>query len=334
VNALGALVLQLLLVSGAILWSGIRLSRYGDMIAEKTGLGGTFIGLLLMAGVTSLPELVTGTSAVVIYGARDIAAGDAIGSCMFNLLILAALDFRQDQPLSTRIHQGHVLTAAFGITQLGLVGLAILGAPHLPAIGWIGVPSLLFIGLYVLSMRTIFVFERNRLRGIERELAAQESYAHVSVRRAILLYLGTASVLIAAAVYLPGLGEAIARQTGLASTFVGSLLVAASTSLPEIVVSAAAVRMGAVDMAAANLFGSNLFNIAILGVDDIVDVQGPLLRHVSHAHLLTTTAAMMMTAVAIVGLTFRASRKRFRLSWDAIAIAVIYVVTVALLRGA
>lgn len=330
-NSLPGLVLQFLVVSGVILWAGIRLTRYGDMIAEKTGLGGTFVGLLLMAGVTSLPELITGTSAVVVYGARDIAVGDAIGSCMFNLVILAALDIRQELPLSTRIHQGHVLTAAFGVVQLGLVALAIGGGGYAPAIGWIGVHSLIFIGIYVLAMRTIFVFERTRLSAVGRELAAQESYAHMSGRKAILLYTATASLLVAAAAYLPGLGEALARETGLGSSFVGSLFIAASTSLPEIVVTMAAARIGAVDMAAANLFGSNLFNIAILGIDDLVDVHGSLLQAVSPVHLVTLAAAIMMTGVAIIGLTYRASRKRFRLSWDAIAIVAIYIAATTLL---
>jgi cation:H+ antiporter len=332
VNTLPGLTLQVLAVSAVILWAGVRLSRYGDMIAEKTGVGGTFVGLLLMAGVTSLPELITGTSAVVVYGARDIAAGDAIGSCMFNLLILAWLDVRHEVPLSTRIHQGHTLTAAFGIVQLGLVVLAIVAGPHAPVLGWFGLHSLVFIGIYVLSMRTIYLFERARLGAVSKELAAQESYKHVSVRQAVLFYVATASVLVAAAAYLPGLGESLARVSGLGSSFVGSLFVAATTSLPEIVVSVAAARMGAVDMAAANLFGSNLFNVAILGIDDLVDVHGSLLQAVSPVHVVTASAAIMMTGVAIVGLTFRASRKRFRLSWDTIAIATIYGLATLLLK--
>jgi cation:H+ antiporter len=111
-----------------IVLSGVRLSRYGDVIAEKSGLGGTWMGVLVMAAVTSLPELVTGVSSIVVFDVPDIAAGDVIGSCMFNLLILAFLDFRHPEPLSARIHQGHVLSAAFGIVMLGLAALAMLPA--------------------------------------------------------------------------------------------------------------------------------------------------------------------------------------------------------------
>jgi cation:H+ antiporter len=324
--------LQFVGCSLLIMWSGVRLSRYGDMIAEKTGLGGTWVGLLLMAAVTSLPELVTGASAVALFHVTDIAAGDAIGSCMFNLVILALLDFPYPEPLTTRVHQGHVLTAAFGILQLGLVALAILAGPRAPMIGWIGVHSLLFIGLYALAMRTIFVFERRRLASVSRELAAQDQYGHVTTARAFGLYAATASVLVAAAVYLPGLGDQIARDSGLGESFVGSLFVAAATSLPEIMVSIGAVRMGAVDMAAGNLFGSNLFNVAILGVDDLIYTRGSMLAAVSRSHLATLVTAMMMTAVAVAGLTYRASNKRHRLSWDAIAIVLLYMIGVAMVH--
>ncbi|MEJ2699648.1 MAG: hypothetical protein P8Z70_08310, partial [Desulfuromonadales bacterium] len=102
--------------AAAIVFCGSRLSRYGDIIAEKTGLGRTWIGVLLMASVTSLPELMTGVSAVTYARVPDIAVGDVLGSCAFNLLILASLDvLEREKPISTRAQQGHVLSAAFGI---------------------------------------------------------------------------------------------------------------------------------------------------------------------------------------------------------------------------
>ena len=99
----------------------------------------------------------------------------------------------------------------------------------------------------------------------------------------------------------------------------------------KVAVSTAAMRLGALDMAVANLFGSNLFNVAVLGVDDLLYTDGVLLARVSLEHIVTATAAMMMTGIAIIGLTYRAARKRFHLSWDAVAIAAVYVLTMTLL---
>ena len=323
---------QLAACAVAILLSGVRLSRYGDIIAEKTGLGGTWTGLILMAAVTSLPELITGLSSVAIFDVPDIAAGDAIGSCMFNLAILAFLDFYHPSPLSARVHQGHVLSAAFGIFQLGLAALAVLANDRAPALGWIGIHSFVFLALYVFAMRTIFVFERARMAELAETLTGEIRYKDVTLARALLLYSANAVVLVAAAAYLPGAAKQFSHLTGLDESFVGSLLVAAATSLPEVVVSIAAVRMGALDMAVANLFGSNLFNIAVVGIDDLFYLPGSMLSFISRVHLVSLSAAMTMTAIAIIGLTYRARRKRHRVSWDSFAILAIYAVGVVLLH--
>lgn len=84
--------LQFVLCAGLIGFPGVRLSRYGDAIAALTGLSRNWVGLILLATVTSLPELVTGLSAVTVAAAPDIAVGDVLGSCVFNLMILALID--------------------------------------------------------------------------------------------------------------------------------------------------------------------------------------------------------------------------------------------------
>ncbi|WP_290792400.1 hypothetical protein [Flavihumibacter sp. UBA7668] len=82
-------------------------------------------------------------------------------------------------------------------------------------------------------------------------------------------YIGFALIIIVAALALPFFAEHIAESAGLIKSFVGTLFLAASTSLPEIAVSIAAVRMGALDMAIGGLLGSNIFNILILSIDDL-----------------------------------------------------------------
>lgn len=95
--------------TSVIIYSGTRLSKYGDIIAEKTGLGRTWIGVVLMASVTSLPELVTGISSVTYANVPDIAVGDVLGSCVFNMLIISFLDaMHRPTPISSRAHHGHV----------------------------------------------------------------------------------------------------------------------------------------------------------------------------------------------------------------------------------
>jgi len=328
------LLLQFAACALVILYAGVRLSRYGDIIAEKTGLGGAWIGVALLATVTSLPELITGASSVLVFDVPDIAVGDVIGSCMFNLLILAFLDVRDPAPLTARIHQGHVLSAAFGVLQLGLVALAMLAGARAPVVGWVGAHSFLFLAVYVFAIRTIFTFERNRMRDVAEQMTREIRYRDVSLQRAAALFGAAAAGLVAAAAYLPGVAEQFAASAGLSESFVGSLLVAISTSLPEVAVSIAAARIGAVDLAAGNLFGSNVLNIAVLGIDDLLYTRGSLLSAVASVHLLSLTASILMTAVAIIGLTYRADTKRYRLSWDTFVILIVYVAVAALLHAA
>jgi cation:H+ antiporter len=318
--------------TAAIVYSGTKLARYGDIIAEKTGMGRTWIGLVLMASVTSLPELITGISSVTFAGAPDIAAGDVLGSCVFNMLILSVLDgFCRQYPISSRAHHGHVLSGSIGILLLSIVSIGLFAGKGLFPFGWIGPYTLLFGIIYFIAMRLIFAYEKREIAAYMKEVAVELKYKEVAAKTAYIQYGVNALVVIAAAVFLPGIGKGIAETTGLGQTFVGSIFIAMSTSLPEVVVSVSAVRMEAIDMAIGNLFGSNIFNIFILGLDDVFFIKGPLLSHVSPSNIISALSAIAMTTIAIIGITYRAEKKYLFLAWDSIAIISVYVSNLMLL---
>jgi cation:H+ antiporter len=327
--------LWFLTLSFVIVVSGIWLSRYGDAIAEQTGLGRTWVGVVMMATVTSLPELITGSSAVVLYDLPDIAAGDALGSCMFNVLILAVVDVASPHPISQRVHQGHLVSAGFTVVLLGMVGWAIMAGNWAPSLGWVGLHSLVFIAIYLVAVRAIMTHERTRAAldpGVEVD--PESSTSGLTLRALFARYAVAALVLISAATFLPFIGDRLAEEMGLARSFVGNLFIAASTSLPEFVVSVAAVRLGAADLAVGNLFGSNLFNIAILGIEDVLYGRGVLLAVASRDHAFAVIGALMMTGVAMASLALRRPRKRFRVSWETMALLAIYLAAaVSIYRG-
>lgn len=126
--------------------------------------------------------------------------------------------------------------------------------------------------------------------------------------------------MVAAALWLPRLGAELARQTGLGQAFVGSLFVAITTSLPEIVVSLAAVRIGALDLGIGNVLGSNLFNLLILGLDDAFYRQGCLLADAGASHSVAVVAIAMRNGLFLIGLTYKVMTKGFALAWDTGAI--------------
>lgn len=314
------LVLEFILCAGVIVWCGALLSKYGDIIAEKAGLGRAWIGLVLMATVTSLPELVNGISSVTLADVPDIALGDVMGSCIYNLSLIAVIDvFHRPGPILGRGGGAHVLSSGFGVMLISLSAASILLSGNFPGVFHVGfyTPAIIFI--YLVSIRTIYLFERERIA----EFVEETRYDHITGGQAALRYALNAAVIIAAATALPFLGERLALVTGLGTSFVGGAFIGLTTSLPELVISIAAVRIGAADLAMANLLGSNLFNILVVAVDDLFYTKGPLLADVSQVHALSAFMALVGTGIVIVALAYRRMRKTFlRISWDTAALLV------------
>lgn len=324
---------QFLICVLVITLAGVKLSRYGDAIADKTGLGGTWIGVILLATVTSLPELVTGISAVTYANAPDIAVGDVFGSCVFNLLIIVILDsIYRPTSVYTAASKGHILSAAFGVMFIGFAGFNILLASQGTnlSIGHVGVYTPVIALFYFIIVRTVYRYESTQVRKFSE--AESDRYPRLTLQQAILRYSIAACFVVAAGSTLPLIGKEIAEQMGWYESFVGTLFIAFATSLPEIVVTVAALRLGAVDMAIGNLFGSNLFNIFVLSIDDFLYTAGPLFNHVSLAHAVSAFSAVMMTGVAIVGLFFQPRVRVFRLvGWVSIFLFCAYLLNTFIL---
>jgi cation:H+ antiporter len=279
--------------------------------------------VVLIASVTSLPELITGVTSVVVHNLPDIAAGDVLGSCMFNIGIIALLDFlSRDKPILSAGGKSHILNGSFGIAGLGIISIALLLGQKLPTIGWVGIHSPIILLGYLLSMRLLFKSEQESSNGKENPAESHD----ISKKRAFTFYGINALLVIAAATLLPRLGEQIAEMTGLEQSFVGTLFIALSTSLPEFVITFTAVRRGALDLALGNLFGSNLFNLAILAIEDFLFTSGSLLSEISGSHAVTVSNAILMTAIALIGLSYGGRGKHLGFGWASIALILVFAI--------
>ena len=129
-----------------ILFAGTKLAQYGDAIAEKTGLGRIWIGLLLLAAITSMPELVTGVSAAALVKIPDLAVGNLLGSCLFNLVILAVMDIMyRPAPVLSQASPRHLISGSIGILLASLVAGGIWGGMVFPELdsGMVNAPGIL-----------------------------------------------------------------------------------------------------------------------------------------------------------------------------------------------
>lgn len=306
------LIVQFVLLALVIVVAGSFLARYADQLGERTGLGRSMSGVVLLALATSLPELSVGCQAGWI-GAADLAVGDLLGSSLFNLLILAVLDLTTHTAgkMLTRTTAAHALSATAGMMLTALVLLFLL--VDIPfSFGWVGVGSVVIFLAYLVSLRLIYLDQQVGRLGVEEA----KPVGGIPLGRIVAGYMmGTATILVAAG-YLTRTADELSKVTGLGGTFVGTTLVALVTSLPEISTTLAAVRMRAYDMAVGNILGSNAFNVAALIGIDLFYGQ-PLLGSVSETHAVTAVAVIIVTAVLIMGLLYRAEKRYWIIEPDA-----------------
>ena len=313
-----------------IFFAGKKLSYYGDLIGDLSGIGKAWVGLIMMSAVTSLPELMVGISSVAILEAPDLATGDILGSCAFNLGILSLMDVftPKDHPLFGHLSKSHILAAAFGIILIVFAGLGIFLDEDIVLTPSIGVTSISFAIIYFISVTTIFKYQKSEFAEKEE---APEHRIELSLKQVVWRYIFFSLIIILVALALPHFAEQIAEKTGLGKSFVGTLFLAVSTSFPEIAVSIAAVRMGSTNMAVGNLMGSNIFNIFILFIDDLFYTKGHLLKDASDNHLISVFSVIIMSCIAVIGIVFPSKHKNWYLSWDTILIFMVWTVNLVLL---
>jgi len=300
------------------------------MLAELSGLGKAWIGLILMASVTSLPELMVGISSVSIVEEPDLAVGDILGACALNLGILSLMDLfiPKNKTLFGTISKNHILAAVFSLILLSIAGLGLFLSGDIALTPSIGLTSIAFAVVYFFSMRTIYAYQKEHPADSNNPESKKQN---LTMRQAGLRYALFALVIIITALALPYFAEHIAEMTGLGKSFVGALFLAISTCLPEVAVSVSAVRMGAADLAVGNILGSNIFNLFILFICDLFYVKGHLLKDASEVHMVSVFFVIIMTAVAIIGLLFPAKSKKLLMSLDTMIIFILYIVNMVLL---
>jgi len=282
--------------AAAILLVSDRLSRCADTLAHRLGVGRGFIGVILLGAVTSLPELITTLASISVVGSADIAVGNVFGSNLFNVLIIAVVDlfYRRRSTDS-----GNVLAAVLA-TLVALVAIfGLLFGTEIGGLGYFSWVSVVIAVGYVISMRLLYRHDQAEQETLED--VGEDPSPDIKTGRIVLSTLLSASaVIVAGAIASHGVGE-IAEQHQLGESFAGGLFLAAATSLPELVVSLSAMRMGATSMAAGNIFGSNLFNLAILPIADLF-VDQPLFSAVAaRQHLVLAVTGVCLTCLALTG---------------------------------
>jgi len=334
---------QFFLCAAAIVLAGTKLTRYGDRIAEATGLGRLWVGAVLLSIVTSLPEMVTACSSAWL-GEPDIALQNMIGSNLFNILVLVMLDFLlRHRAVLAEADPGHRGSAWTGTAMMMVVAAAALTFNLGQDRGFafkpydrllIGADSAVLIVIYGWAMWRIFKVGRDQRDSRSAAESAEARDKGMNLTRIWLVFGVSATLIVIFGYRMTQLGDIISEtpltiaghQFMISDNFVGMFLIAIATSLPELVVTISAARLGAADMAVGNILGSNIFNMAIIALADFFYFHGPMVLFSGRAVIYTALLGALLTGIALHGLGRPVRRLAFsRLGPHSIAILVLYV---------
>jgi cation:H+ antiporter len=329
----------------AVWLAGSRLVRYVDAIADKTGIGQAFAGMLLLGGVTSLPEIaaVSGASSI---GNAQLGISCLLGSVCMNLVLLGIADGASSRPAITSVVPGAatLLQGALGILALALTAGAI-AAGDVRVFG-VGVWPLVLFGFVVFAFWLASRYARHsawradrsttRAHGLRNHRrphipAVRTELEHEPLIRLSLDAALTGAIILVAGFALSQSADSIAGQTGLGSNFIGLVLVAFATALPNLSSIIGAVRLQRFEMAISDVFGANLFNLGLILLADALFASSPILNHAGRFDILAALLGIVLTAIYLVGLLERENRTILGIGYDSFAVLCVYAAGLGLL---
>lgn len=329
--------LGLFIAAAIAVWlAAVRLTGYADEIATRTRLGQEVVGLLLLGGVTSLPELAVATTAT-LQGTPELSINDVLGSAAVNVVLLALADalIRREALTSVQGSPKVLLIGVLGIAMMALVvAPAITGDQLLLGIGrWSWIMLLVYFAAVWVMAHSHAGEAWKPLRAHRGRRAGQgeEGDSNAPLSRLALRAALAAAVILLAGFLLARTGEAVARETGLGTNFFGVVFLAFATSLPEASTVFAAVRRKRYEMAISDVLGTNLFNVTIIVVVDAIHPGGPVLIETGRFASFGALLALLLTALFLAGMVERRDRTIGRLGFDSILALLVYGAGLAVL---
>ena len=305
-------------IAAVIIFAGSKLSVLAEKLAGLLNISSSAIGLLLVSIITSLPELATSLGAVLKVGQPNLALGNTLGSDLFNLMIIALCDllFRKKGLLRQTGHR--MAPLVYYLLMISAICLTLTLPNSIALLGMhFNIGSLGVIALY------IFIFlSTHKSSGEHASPAPMEDRSELG--KIIAQFSIAALVIVVAGIILAHLGDRIAEQTGLEQSFVGTLFLAFATSLPELTVSIAAMRIGAYDLMLGNILGSNMFNVFVAAVADLAYRKEALHipENINPNLLFIAACAIAMTFVAMIAI--KQKKKASVVAWESIVMIALY----------
>lgn len=322
-------IIAFVIAALVIVIAGSQLARRADTLADQTGLGEALFGVLLLAGVTSLPDFAATLSAAV--DARpNLAMSNVMGSLAANLAFLGVADI-----VYRKANLEHAAASPVNLMLAGLL-IVLLTLPLLaiftPMVTQWGVHPVtpVIIAAYLFGLHLVrrtqarpMWFPRLTHQTVSDEPDEQHRGHPASVWPG---FIGMAIVTGIAGWILMEAAKGIADQAGLSETLVGGLFTALATSTPELVTTIAAIRIGALTLAVSNIFGTNCFNMLVVAAADAGYPHGSIYHDMAPVQMTWGLVSILMTAILLLGMVRRETYGIGRIGFESALILGVYAV--------
>ncbi|TDQ54278.1 sodium:calcium antiporter [Actinorugispora endophytica] len=300
-------------------------TRLVDRLADRTGIGETLAGFILLGAVTALPGLVTSLVGAA-RGDAAFAMNNALGGIALQTTFIALADlFYRRANLEHAAASLPNLLAPVGLsTMLGIV-LVAGAAPQVTVLGVHPVSALL-VFVYWYWLRVSREVGRHPMWRVEptRHTHEDEPDPDPVAAREPLASMWAKFALLAAVVSVTGyvIGEAglsLADRTGMSSGFTGAVVTGFVTSTPELVTVLYAVRIRALHLAVGDIIGGNGFDLLFLSASDVAYREGSLYGAMNREVYLLIGLGVVLNLLVAAGLI---RRQRKGIGFEGVAMLV------------
>lgn len=315
-------------LAAVIAIAGTSLTKAGDRLADQTGWGEAVIGGILLGAVTSLSGITTSVTAA-IDGLAELSMSNALGGIAAQTLFIAIADltYRRANLEHASASMANLMQGSLLILMLTLAAFIIIN-PSITT--WFFNPaSFLLIGVYIAGN---YIVKNARKNPMWKAIDTEETVGDVpdkkdeeSMQRTLIKFIIGALVVAVAGFFVSKAGMAIAEKSPMSQSFVGALFTAVATSLPELVVSVAAVRQGALVMAMGNIIGGNSFDILFLAFADFAYTEGSIYHAGGDSQLYILMLALLLNAFLILGMLHRQKHGLAKSGWESITIISVFI---------
>lgn len=248
-------------LAAIVIFVSIKCANYVDLIDKKTNMSGAFIGGVILAAVTSMPELITSITAITIVDNPSLVMGNVLGSNIFNLTILATLAILFTKNfLQAKISNSHKITLGCTLAVYLILSIVVIFKVDYEIFG-ISFASILLLIIYVVSLKFLASDESSN---------DEEDTSKLTIKQIIVRFILMAIVLVVASVLITYVTDEISARLNLNGSVAGALFLGIATSLPELSSSVQLARKKNFNAMVGNIVGSNMFNYLILLIGDII----------------------------------------------------------------